>query len=227
MSFIVAIDGTAGSGKGTIANIIANDLNLISIDTGATYRCLALATIEEHIEPDNKEKIIQILNKISIDVQGNNLNPIFLLNGKDVSQKIRSFEVTKIVSQISAIPEVRIKLVELQRNLAKGKNVIVDGRDIGTYVFPNADIKIYLDALPEVRAKRRYEENKLKGINVTYQEVFENIKMRDKQDKEKEIGALKIAEDAIVIDTTNLSIEEVVLKVKQIIKQKYKWNEEK
>lgn len=227
MSFIVAIDGTAGSGKGTIANIIANDLNLISIDTGATYRCLALVTIEEHIEPDNKEKIIQILNKISIDVKGNNLNPIFLLNGKDVSQKIRSFEVTKIVSQISAIPEVRIKLVELQRNLAKGKNVIVDGRDIGTYVFPNADIKIYLDALPEVRAKRRYEENKLKGINATYQEVFENIKMRDKQDKEKEIGALKIAEDATVIDTTNLSIEEVVLKVKQIIKQKYKWNEEK
>lgn len=226
MSFIVAIDGTAGSGKGTVANIIANDLNLISIDTGATYRCLALATINENIKLEEKDKIIELLDRIEIDIKGNNLNPIFLLNGEDVTQKIRSFEVTQIVSQISAIPEVRIKLVELQRKLAKGKNVVMDGRDIGTYVFPNADVKIYLDASAETRAQRRYEENKLKGINASYEEVLENIKMRDRQDKEKEIGALKIADDAVVIDTSNLTIEEVVSKVKQVINQKWKGNEE-
>ena len=147
-------------------------------------------------------------------------NQICLLDGEDVSEKIRSAEVTAIVSQISAIPEVRLKLVELQRKLAQGKNVIMDGRDIGTYVFPNANVKIYLDASVEKRAERRFEENKLKGINTSYEEVLENIKMRDRQDKAKKIGALKIAEDAIVIDTSNLAIEEVAKKVKEVIKEK-------
>lgn len=220
MSFIVAIDGTAGSGKGTISNIIAKELNLTNIDTGATYRCVALATIKNNIKLEEKEKIIALLDKISIDIKVDGQNQIFLLDGEDVSEKIRSAEVTAIVSQISAIPEVRLKLVELQRKLAQGKNVIMDGRDIGTYVFPNANVKIYLDASVEKRAERRFEENKLKGINTSYEEVLENIKMRDRQDKAKEIGALKIAEDAIVIDTSNLAIEEVAEKVKEVIKEK-------
>lgn len=220
MSFIVAIDGTAGSGKGTISNIIAKELNLTNIDTGATYRCVALATIKNNIKLEEKEKIIALLDKISIDIKVDGQNQIFLLDGEDVSEKIRSAEVTAIVSQISAIPEVRLKLVELQRKLAQGKNVIMDGRDIGTYVFPNANVKIYLDASVEKRAERRFEENKLKGINTSYEEVLENIKMRDRQDKAKEIGALKIAEDAIVIDTSNLTIEEVAKKVKEVIKEK-------
>ena len=220
MSFIVAIDGTAGSGKGTISNIIAKELNLTNIDTGATYRCVALATIKNNIKLEEKEKIIALLDKISIDIKVDGQNQIFLLDGEDVSEKIRSAEVTAIVSQISAIPEVRLKLVELQRKLAQGKNVIMDGRDIGTYVFPNADVKIYLDASVEKRAERRFEENKLKGINTSYEEVLENIKMRDRQDKAKKIGALKIAEDAIVIDTSNLAIEEVAKKVKEVIKEK-------
>ena len=220
MSFIVAIDGTAGSGKGTISNIIAKELNLTNIDTGATYRCVALATIKNNIKLEEKEKIIALLDKISIDIKVDGQNQIFLLDGEDVSEKIRSAEVTAIVSQISAIPEVRLKLVELQRKLAQGKNVIMDGRDIGTYVFPNANVKIYLDASVEKRAERRFEENKLKGINTSYEEVLENIKMRDRQDKAKEIGALKIAEDAIVIDTSNLAIEEVSEKVKEVIKEK-------
>lgn len=220
MSFIVAIDGTAGSGKGTISNIIAKELNLTNIDTGATYRCVALATIKNNIKLEEKEKIIALLDKISIDIKVDGQNQIFLLDGEDVSEKIRSAEVTAIVSQISAIPEVRLKLVELQRKLAQGKNVIMDGRDIGTYVFPNANVKIYLDASVEKRAERRFEENKLKGINTSYEEVLENIKMRDRQDKAKEIGALKIAEDAIVIDTSNLAIEEVAKKVKEVIKEK-------
>ena len=222
MSFIVAIDGTAGSGKGTISNIIAKELNLTNIDTGATYRCVALATIKNNIKLEEKEKIIALLDKISIDIKVDGQNQIFLLDGEDVSEKIRSAEVTAIVSQISAIPEVRLKLVELQRKLAQGKNVIMDGRDIGTYVFPNANVKIYLDASVEKRAERRFEENKLKGINTSYEEVLENIKMRDRQDKAKEIGALKIAEDAIVIDTSNLAIEEVAEKVKEVIKKKEK-----
>lgn len=220
MSFIVAIDGTAGSGKGTISNIIAKELNLTNIDTGATYRCVALATIKNNIKLEEKEKIIALLDKISIDIKVDGQNQIFLLDGEDVSEKIRSAEVTAIVSQISAIPEVRLKLVELQRKLAQGKNVIMDGRDIGTYVFPNANVKIYLDASVEKRAERRFEENKLKGINTSYEEVLENIKMRDRQDKAKKIGALKIAEDAIVIDTSNLAIEEVAEKVKEVIKKR-------
>mgnify|MGYP004564811617 CR=1 FL=1 len=224
MSFIVAIDGTAGSGKGTISNIIAKELNLTNIDTGATYRCVALATIKNNIKLEEKKKIIALLDKISIDIKVDGQNQIFLLDGEDVSEKIRSAEVTAIVSQISAIPEVRLKLVELQRKLAQGKNVIMDGRDIGTYVFPNANVKIYLDASVEKRAERRFEENKLKGINTSYEEVLENIKMRDRQDKAKKIGALKIAEDAIVIDTSNLAIEEVAEKVKEVIKKKEKYS---
>lgn len=221
MSFIVAIDGTAGSGKGTVSKLIAEKFNLCNIDTGATYRCLALDVLENNIEIENKEKIIKLLENINIDIQGTNSNPIFLLNGRDVSNKIRNKEVTDIVSQISSIPEVRLKLVDWQRKFAKNKNVILDGRDIGTFVFPNANVKIYLDASAEKRAERRYEENIEKGINTSFEEVLENIKMRDKQDKEKEIGALKIADDAIVIDTTNLSIEEVANKIEEIIEEKF------
>lgn len=221
MSFIVAIDGTAGSGKGTVSKLIAEKFNLCNIDTGATYRCLALDVLENNIEIENKEKIIKLLENINIDIQGTNSNPIFLLNGRDVSNKIRNKEVTDIVSQISSIPEVRLKLVDWQREFAKNKNVILDGRDIGTFVFPNANVKIYLDASAEKRAERRYEENIEKGINTSFEEVLENIKMRDKQDKEKEIGALKIADDATVIDTTNLSIEEVVDKIEKIIEEKF------
>ena len=220
MSFVVAIDGTAGSGKGTMANILANELNLVNIDTGATYRCLALATLRANISLAEKEKIIDLVDNITIEIGGTNENPIFLLNGEDVSKQIRSAEVTAIVSQISMITEVRIKLVELQRKMAKGKNVVMDGRDIGTYVFPNADVKIYLDADVETRAQRRFDENKLKGINLTYEEVLANIEMRDRQDKNKEIGSLKVADGATVIDTTNLSIEEVAKKIKEIVKSK-------
>lgn len=220
MSFVVAIDGTAGSGKGTMANILANELNLVNIDTGATYRCLALATLRANIQLEEKEKIIELADNITIEIGGTNENPIFLLNGEDVSKQIRSAEVTAIVSQISMITEVRIKLVELQRKMAEGKNVVMDGRDIGTYVFPNADVKIYLDANVETRAQRRFDENKLKGINMTYEEVLANIEMRDRQDKNKEIGSLKVADGATVIDTTNLSIEEVAEKIKEIVKSK-------
>lgn len=222
MSFIVAIDGPAGSGKGTVANKIANELNLVNIDTGATYRCLALAVLRAGVEIDDTENILKVFDGISIEIHGTNQKQTIVLNNEDVTQKIRSFEVTQVVSQISAIPEVRLRLVEFQRMLANNKNVIMDGRDIGTYVFPNADVKIYLDASLEERAKRRYAENLEKGIEASYEEVLENIRMRDRQDKAKEIGALKVAEDAVVIDSTNLTIDEVVKQVKEVIKQKAK-----
>lgn len=220
MSFVVAIDGPAGTGKGTITKLISKEMGLLNIDTGATYRCVALYTIQNNIALDEKDKIIASLKNINIDMENECGEQTIFLNGKDVTKEIRTMEVTSIVSQISSIKEVRFAMVEVQRNLANGKDVIMEGRDITTYVFPNADVKIYLDADENERAKRRYEENKTKGMNTTYEEVLENIRKRDKNDKEKEIGALKIAEDAIYIDTTKLTIEEVKEKVKNIIEEK-------
>lgn len=222
MSFIVAMDGPAGTGKGTITSLISKEMGLVNIDTGATYRCVALYAIKNNIKLEEKEKIIESLPNIHIDMKNEQGVQKVYLNNEDVTSEIRSKEVTKIVSQVSSIVEVRLAMVEVQRNLAKGKDVIMEGRDITTYVFPNADVKIYLDADEEERAKRRYKEMQEKGIEMTYDEVLKNIQIRDKNDKEKEIGALKIAEDAIYIDTTNLSIEEVKEKVKKIITEKYK-----
>lgn len=222
MSFIVAMDGPAGTGKGTITSLISKEMGLVNIDTGATYRCVALYAIKNNIKLEEKEKIIESLPNIHIDMKNEQGVQKVYLNNEDVTSEIRSKEVTKIVSQVSSIVEVRLAMVEVQRNLAKGKDVIMEGRDITTYVFPNADVKIYLDADEEERAKRRYKEMQEKGIEMTYEEVLKNIQIRDKNDKEKEIGALKIAEDSIYIDTTNLSIEEVKEKVKEIITEKYK-----
>lgn len=220
MSFIVGIDGPAGSGKGTVTKKVANKLGLVNIDTGATYRCVALEAINRNVNINDKEALIKIAKEIKIDINSTTEGDIIYLNGKDVTKEIRSKEVTKTVSPISSIKEVRYEMVNLQRKLAEGKNVIMEGRDICTYVFPNADVKIYLDASLEERAKRRYKENKEKNIDMTYEEVLENITKRDENDKAKEIGALKIAEGSTIVDTTNLTIDEVVEKIINIIKEK-------
>ena len=221
MSFVVAIDGPAGTGKGTVTDLISKEMGLVNIDTGATYRCVALQAIRNNVAVEEKDKIIKLLDNININMElGPEGNLVILLNGEDVSKEIRSKEVTKIVSQVSSIVEVRLKMVEVQRNLAKGKDVIMEGRDITTYVFPNADVKIYLDADEEERAKRRYIQNQEKGIEMSYEEVLKNIQIRDENDKHKEIGSLKIADDATYIDTTNLSIEQVKQKVATLIMQK-------
>ena len=214
---IVAVDGPAGSGKGTVTKKIEEELGFLNLDTGATYRCVALQVLKENAKLEDEEKIIKIANEIDIKIDNTGSKDIILLNGENVSKEIRTKEVTSIVSQISSIIPVREKMVEIQRKLATGKNVIVEGRDIGTVVFPNADIKIYLDASEEIRAKRRYEENIQNGIKTTYEEVLENVKMRDYNDMHKKVGALKKAEDAIVIDSSNLSIDEVVKKIEDII----------
>lgn len=223
MSFVVAIDGPAGTGKGTITGLISKEMGLVNIDTGATYRCVALYAIRNNIKLEETQKIIDSLENIQIDMKNDNGEQKVFLNGEDVSKEIRTKEVTLIVSQISSIKEVRYKMVEIQRNLAKGKNVIMEGRDITTVVFPNANVKIYMDAEESERAKRRYKELQEKGIEMSYEEVLKNIRARDKNDREKEVGALKIAEDAIYLDTTDLSIEEVKEKVKQIIEEKSKF----
>ena len=220
MSFIVGIDGPAGSGKGTVTKQVANRLGLINIDTGSTYRCVALETINQGVGLEEKDKIIEIAKTIKVDIQALPEGDKIFLNGKEVTKEIRSKEVTEIVSQISSIKEVRFEMVNLQRRLAEGKDVIMEGRDICTYVFPNADVKIYLDASIEERAKRRYKEMQEKNINMSYEEVEENIRKRDENDKAKEIGALKKAEDSIVVDTTSLTREQVVEKIIEIINNK-------
>lgn len=222
MSFIVAIDGPAGTGKGTITKRISKSRKLVNIDTGATYRCVTLAMQKENIGLEELERIKEMLEKIDIQMENREGEQFFYLDGEDVSQKIRSKEVTQMVSQVSSIKEVRLKMVDLQRKLAEGKDVIMEGRDIGTYVFPKADVKIYLDADEDERAKRRVRQNEEKGIQMTYEEVLENIRKRDENDKNKEMGALKVANDAIVIDSTHLTIEEVTKKVEMIIDEKKK-----
>lgn len=211
---IIAIDGPAGSGKGTIAKLVAQKLHLVTIDTGATYRAIALAAIKNNVSVKDTDKIIELsLNSnIELDEDGRTF-----LNGENVTNEIRSKEVSEIVSIVSKIVEVRKNLVLLQRKLAEGKNVIMEGRDITTVVFPDADYKFYLDADVVERAKRRYKENQEKNINMTYEEILENIKLRDYNDTHKEYGALKRVDDAIYIDTTNMSIEEVTNKIVSIV----------
>ncbi len=226
--FIVAIDGPAGTGKGTITKIVAEKLRLVTIDTGATYRCITLAMIKQNVKLEEEEKIKQILEKSKIEFKNINGEQHTFLNNEDVSKEIRSNEVNSMVSQVSALKFVRYKMVDLQRKLAEGKDVIMEGRDIGTYVFPNADVKIYLDAEPEERARRRQKQNEEAGIQSTYEEVLAGIIARDENDKNKEMGALKVAEDAVVVDGTHGTIEENVQKVIDIInKKKLKNNETK
>lgn len=216
MSFIVAIDGPAGAGKGTITKLVGEKLNLMNIDTGATYRCVTLAVIENGYTLKEEEKIVDLLDKISIEFKKEKT----YLNNKDVTKEIRTFKVDNMVSQVSHIQRVRDCMAEFQRKMAKGKDVIMEGRDIGTNVFPEADVKIYLDATPEERAKRRMLQNEEKGIQIPLEEIIENIKFRDNNDKTSKVAPLKMAEDAIYVDSTELTIDEVVNKIIDIINQK-------
>lgn len=213
MSKIVAIDGPAGSGKGTVAKILADKCNLTYIDTGAMYRAIAYASLENDIDMSEEEKIVELAKNSKIDF----IDGKTYLNGKDISKEIRTMEVTKIVSPISSIVKLREILVDVQRQMAGNLDVIMEGRDTTTVVFPNATYKFYLDATLDERAKRRYKENKEKGMEVTLDEIKENISKRDYNDMHKEVGSLIRTEDAIYIDSTNLTIDEVVEKMKNII----------
>lgn len=219
MAFVVAIDGPAGTGKGTITKIIAEKENLINIDTGAMYRCVTLECIKENVSDKEEEKIKKILE--NIDIQLKNVNGIqkVFLNGEDVSEEIRTPEVDSKVAVFAALKVVRDKMTPLQRKMGEYNDIIMEGRDIGTVVFPNADIKIFLDCSIEERARRRYKQNLEKGINESYEEVLEAIKLRHKLETEREIAPFIKAEDAIIVDSTSMTIEEVVETIEKIIKE--------
>lgn len=220
MGFIVAVDGTAGSGKGSITKIVAERLNLTAIDTGAMYRCVALAMLEQNIKLEELDKIAELLKNIKIEfVEDENGKKVFL-NGKDVSLKIRTVEVTEYASPVATIGIVREHLVKLQREMAESIDVIMEGRDIGTNVFPNADVKIYLDATPEERALRRFKQNKENGIDTSYEEILKNVIDRDYRDSHRELSPLTKAPDAIYVDSTGMTVEEEAEVVIKIIEEK-------
>lgn len=214
---IIAIDGPAGSGKSTIAKLIAKDMGLVYLDTGAMYRLVTLKALNEGIlrnnELNNLSKIKKLLDNLNIDIKEDG----FYLDNVDVSQEIRKPIISENVSDIAAIREVREKMVDLQRKFSKSKNVILDGRDIGTVVFPNADLKIFLIADAKERAKRRYKELVEKGENVKIEEIYENILKRDKIDSTRKESPLKKAKDAVEVDTTSKNIKEVKNEILRLI----------
>ena len=210
---VVAIDGPCGSGKGTISKLVAKLKNLVYIDTGAMYRCIAYLIIKNNIDMANEDEIAELAKNSKIEFVQDKV----LLNGEDVTKEIRTMEVTKIVSPVSSNVKLREVLVDKQREMANSLDVIMEGRDITTVVLPNANYKIYLDASLEERANRRFKENTEKGMNVSYEEILENIKARDYNDMHKPVGALMRTDEQIYIDSTNMTIDEVVSKIREII----------
>ena len=220
MGFVVAVDGPAGSGKGTITKLVGEKRNLIYIDTGAMYRCVTLDCINNNVDYTDIEGIEKVLDKISIELKIEDGIQKVYLNGKDVSQEIREDKVNNLVSEYSAVKEVRDKITPMQQEMGKNQDIIMEGRDIGTVVFPNADVKIFLDCDVKERARRRYIQNQQKGINSTYEEILENIIKRERINSTREVAPFIKAEDAILIDSTNMTIEEVVNRVIEIIDEK-------
>ena len=220
MGFIVAVDGTAGSGKGTITKIIAEKLNLVSIDTGAMYRCVALECINHSIKYTEIEKIKNVLENINIELKKEDGNQLVFLNGENVTRDIRTPEVDGQVAKFAAIKEVRDKITPIQRKMGENNDIIMEGRDIGTVVFPNANVKVFLDCSVEERAMRRYKQNLEKGIESTYEEVLSSIKERNKLETERKIAPLIKAPDAVYIDSTGMTIDEEVDAVIKVIKEK-------
>ena len=215
----IAIDGPAGAGKSTIAKIIAKKLNIIYLDTGAMYRGLACLAFDNDIDPNDEKKVDELIKDVVMEIKYiDNLQHV-IVNGKDQTPYIRENKVSKGASDISKHPNVRIKMVELQREIANKVDTILDGRDIGTFVLPNAKYKIFLVATPEERANRRFKELQEKGnLDVTYEDVLADIMVRDKNDSSRAFAPLKQAEDAVLVDTTELSIDEVVQTILEYIK---------
>lgn len=218
--FVVAVDGPAGAGKSTIAKVIADRMSIVYVDTGAMYRTVALFAIKNGIDfKENEDALVSRLDEINISIKYTEEGQRMLLDGEDVSGMIRTEQVSMGASAVAVIPAVRLKLVEIQRQLAKEQSVIMDGRDIGTYVFPDADIKIFLTASAEKRAERRCEQLKLSGIIAEYGDVLEDIKARDKNDSGRSFAPLAQAADAVLIDTTELTLEQSIDAVEKAIRE--------
>lgn len=212
---IVAVDGPAGSGKSTVAKILAKKLNYTYIDTGAMYRAITLVCIEAKIIPSESEQIIKKASQLKMHFEKSEL----IVNGRNVSNEIRMPVINENVSKIASIPDVRHILVDIQRHISQNADVVMEGRDIGTVVFPNASYKFFLEASVEVRAQRRYKEEQQKGIKESLDEIKQSIVERDKQDKSRKVSPLKKADDAILLDTSKLSIDQVVDNLYNTIKK--------
>ena len=215
----VAIDGPAGAGKSSIAKAVAKGLGFVYIDTGAMYRAVAVYAIENGIEITESSFTDEVLDKIQIDISYDEDGQKIFLCKKDVSERIRMADASIGASNVATIPKVRLKLVDLQRKLAQKSSVIMDGRDIGTYVLPDAEVKIFLTASVEERAKRRLKELIQKGQEADFEKVKRDIEYRDKNDSEREFAPLKQAEDAVLVDSSDMTIEEVIEKITKIIEE--------
>ena len=221
MPTAIAIDGPAGAGKSTIARYAAKLLGFIYVDTGALYRAIGLAAQRRGYAADDKAAIIPMLDEIKVELAFNDAHEqIVLLDGEDVSGLIRTPEISMMASAVSAIPEVRAFLLDLQRDMARRNNVIMDGRDIGTVVLPDAQIKIFLSASPECRAKRRYDELIEKGMDVKYEDILSDVVTRDYADSHRDIAPLKPAEDAVMVDTSGEDLETSVNKLVEIMRSR-------
>ena len=210
MGYNIAIDGPAGAGKSTIAKRVAKELGYIYVDTGAMYRAMAVFFLKNKIAPENTEKMQEICKDANVTIAYEDGVQQVYLNGENITSELRKEEVGKMASKSSALKEVRAQLLELQRDLAKKENVVMDGRDIGTNILPNADTKIYLTASVETRAKRRFLELQEKGESCVLEEIARDIEERDHRDMTREIAPLKQAEDAVYIDSSDMTIDEVV-----------------
>lgn len=213
----VAIDGPAAAGKSTVAKIVAEKLSYIYIDTGAMYRALTLKALKQQLDLKNESKIEELLLHTIIELNQKENRQIVLLDGEDVTEEIRNQEVTNYVSYIAKIPTVREQMVLRQQKLAENRGVVMDGRDIGTHVLPDAEVKIFLIASVEERAMRRYEENKRRGIFTDLEELKEDIKKRDEMDMNREVSPLIKADNAVEVDTTSLTIDEVVQEILNVV----------
>lgn len=220
MPIAVALDGPAGAGKSSIAKKAAKALDYIYIDTGALYRTIGLAASRNNVEPKPSQEVEDLLSRIKVELTFNEKGEqIVLLDSEDVSELIRTPEASMMASKISAIPSVRAYLLDLQRNMAKTHNVIMDGRDIGTVVLPDAQVKIFLTASPEIRAERRYKELLEKGMEVNYNDILKDVVERDYNDTHRETAPLKPAEGCIIVDTTDINFEQSVEKIISVIKE--------
>lgn len=220
MSVAIALDGPAGAGKSSIAKRAAKALDFIYVDTGALYRTIGLAATRKGVEPKPSDEVEKLLNEITVDLTFNDKGEqIVLLDGEDVSGLIRTPEASMMASKISAVPSVRAYLLDLQRNMAKSHNVIMDGRDIGTVVLPDAKVKIFLTASPEARAQRRFKELCEKGMDVKYEDILNDVITRDYNDTHRETAPLKPAEGCVMVDTTELNFEQSVEKIISVIKE--------
>ncbi|MBQ8598589.1 MAG: (d)CMP kinase [Oscillospiraceae bacterium] len=219
--FAIAIDGPAGAGKSTIARRVAADLSIIYVDTGALYRAIGAYAIRNGVDTKCAEKVSALLPEITLELSYSEENgQRIFLNGEDVSSEIRLPEMGMAASNVSSIPQVRAFLLDQQRSMAKRQSVIMDGRDIGTVVLPDAQVKIFLTASPEERARRRWKEFQEKGLSDKYEDILADVIRRDEQDMNRPIAPLKQADDAVLLDSTHLNFAETVEKIKEIIKER-------